>query len=114
MTFKNVCQVGDVTITLAWDDRNDLDLHVHVLPHGKTTSTEIFYGNRHAEGGYLDVVRVHCVRAAATASKQRCSVARTTCGYSCVAPLSVASRLQQGAKDLAMHFVSFVLPCTTS
>jgi hypothetical protein len=56
--LENACQVGDVTITLAWDDRNDLDLHVHVQPHGQTSSTEIYYANRQAAGGSLDVVIV--------------------------------------------------------
>jgi hypothetical protein len=43
-------KVGDVTITLLWDDYNDLDLHVFT-PNG----TEIYFGNRDADGGHLDV-----------------------------------------------------------
>lgn len=41
---------GKVTIILAWDDRNDLDLHV-ICPAG----TEIYYKRRSACGGMLDV-----------------------------------------------------------
>ena len=45
-------RVGDVTVTLAWDDFNDLDLHV-VCPSGK----EINFQNRHSheDRGTLDV-----------------------------------------------------------
>ena len=43
-------KVGDVTITLLWDDYNDLDLHVFT-----PTGAEIYFGNRHADGGHLDV-----------------------------------------------------------
>ena len=43
-------KVGDVTITLTWDDRTDLDLHVFT-PSG----AEISYQNKRADGGYLDV-----------------------------------------------------------
>ena len=44
-------KVGDVTITLMWDDRTDLDLHVF-CPSGE----EISYNNTHSAcGGYLDV-----------------------------------------------------------
>ena len=43
-------KVGDVTITLTWDDRTDLDLHVFT-PSG----AEISYGNKQADGGYLNV-----------------------------------------------------------
>jgi len=44
-------KVGDVTITLAWDDYNDLDLHVHT-PAGEHIS---YQNRRSADGGYLDV-----------------------------------------------------------
>ena len=43
-------KVGDVTITLTWDDRTDLDLHIFT-PSG----AEISYSNTQADGGYLDV-----------------------------------------------------------
>ena len=43
-------KVGDVTITLTWDDRTDLDLHVFTPSGG-----EISYQNKQADGGYLDV-----------------------------------------------------------
>jgi TPR repeat protein len=43
-------QSGRLQIILAWDDRNDLDLHV-VCPNGE----EISYNNKRAGGGELDV-----------------------------------------------------------
>ena len=43
-------QHGKLTIVLAWDDRNDLDLHVRCPGGG-----EIFYGRRSVCGGQLDV-----------------------------------------------------------
>jgi hypothetical protein len=43
-------QSGRLQIILAWDDRNDLDLHV-VCPNGE----EIAYNNKRAGGGELDV-----------------------------------------------------------
>ena len=41
---------GEVQVSLAWNDCNDLDLHV-IAPSGD----EIFFGNRSAAGGALDV-----------------------------------------------------------
>ncbi|MDR1898807.1 MAG: VWA domain-containing protein [Treponema sp.] len=44
-------QSGDVRVSLLWNNRNDLDIHV-VTPRGE----EIFYAhNRDAAGGFLDV-----------------------------------------------------------
>ena len=43
-------KVGDVTVTLAWDDYNDLDLHVFT-PSGE----HISYQSTEADGGKLDV-----------------------------------------------------------
>ena len=43
-------KVGDITITLTWDTRDDLDLHVHT-PDG----SEIYYGRTRANGGYIVV-----------------------------------------------------------
>ena len=47
---REKARIGDVTVTLVWDDWNDLDLHV-ITPQGN----EIYYGNREADGGMLDV-----------------------------------------------------------
>jgi hypothetical protein len=47
---REKARIGDVTVTLVWDDWNDLDLHV-ITPRGN----EIYYGNREADGGMLDV-----------------------------------------------------------
>jgi len=47
---REKARIGDVTVTLVWDDWDDLDLHV-ITPQGK----EIYYGNREADGGMLDV-----------------------------------------------------------
>ena len=41
---------GDITISMLWDSEDDLDLHVFT-PDG----SEIYYGNREAQNGYLDV-----------------------------------------------------------
>ena len=41
---------GDITISMLWDSEDDLDLHVFT-PDG----SEIYYGNRSAQNGYLDV-----------------------------------------------------------
>ena len=41
---------GDVTVTLVWDDWNDLDLHLTT-----PTGAHIYYGAREADGGTLDV-----------------------------------------------------------
>jgi Ca-activated chloride channel family protein len=44
-------QSGDIRVSLLWNNRNDLDIHV-VTPRGE----EIFYGHsRDASGGFLDV-----------------------------------------------------------
>ena len=51
-----MCKVGDVTITLAWDNRNDLDLHVFTTCASDYDEKHIYFGNRHADGGFLDVV----------------------------------------------------------
>lgn len=41
---------GDITISMLWDSEDDLDLHVFT-PDG----SEIYYNNREAQNGYLDV-----------------------------------------------------------
>lgn len=41
---------GVVTISMLWQTSDDIDLHV-ITP----TGNEIYYGNREADGGYLDV-----------------------------------------------------------
>ncbi len=41
---------GDITISLIWDSADDLDLHIFT-PDG----TEIYYNNRTAQNGYLDI-----------------------------------------------------------
>ena len=41
---------GDITISMLWDSADDLDLHVFT-PDG----SEIYYNNREAQNGYLDV-----------------------------------------------------------
>ncbi len=43
-------QSGEITISLLWDSEDDLDLHVFT-PDG----SEIYYGNKEAGGGVLDV-----------------------------------------------------------
>jgi hypothetical protein len=43
-------KVGDVTFTLTWDDRNDLDIYC-ITPAGNTIS----FSNKRQDGGYLDV-----------------------------------------------------------
>ena len=43
-------QTGKIQITLCWDTDEDLDLHCHT-PNG----SHIYYGNRDAGGGHLDV-----------------------------------------------------------
>jgi len=47
---REKAKVGDLTVTLIWEDYSDLDLHVH-CPDG----SHIFYGDKEACGGYLDV-----------------------------------------------------------
>jgi len=51
---REKAKVGDITVTLCWDDRADLDLHV-ICPNGN----HIYYGHRQGGsvegGGYLDV-----------------------------------------------------------
>ncbi|MDR1970815.1 MAG: VWA domain-containing protein [Treponema sp.] len=49
-------QSGDIRVSLLWNNRNDLDIHV-VTPRGE----EVFYGHtRDASGGFLDVdMNVH-------------------------------------------------------
>lgn len=41
---------GAITVSVLWDSEDDLDLHVFT-PDG----SEIWYGNREAQGGYLDI-----------------------------------------------------------
>lgn len=47
---REKAKVGDLTVTLIWEDYSDLDLHVH-CPDG----SHISYSNKEACGGYLDV-----------------------------------------------------------
>ena len=42
--------VGEITVSMMWDSEDDLDLHMQT-PDG----SEIYYGNREAGGGNLDV-----------------------------------------------------------
>lgn len=48
-------QSGDITASLIWNDPSDLDLHAFVTVKGKTKVEHIFYGNKKAANGYLDV-----------------------------------------------------------
>jgi hypothetical protein len=49
---------GDVQISIAWDNLNDIDLHVQVqTPNGRVISYIAFYSRRDAFGGMLDVDR---------------------------------------------------------
>ncbi len=41
---------GPITISMLWDSDDDLDLHVFT-----PDSSEIYYNNRQAQGGYLDI-----------------------------------------------------------
>jgi len=47
---REKARIGDVTVTLVWDDWNDLDLHV-ITPQGN----RVYFANREADGGMLDV-----------------------------------------------------------
>jgi len=48
-------QSGAITASLIWNDPADLDLHAHVKRNGQSSVDHIFYGNKKAAGGYLDV-----------------------------------------------------------
>jgi len=51
---REKAKTGAISVSLAWNDPSDLDLHATVLPDtgGKF---QIFYSNKRAAGGYLDV-----------------------------------------------------------
>jgi hypothetical protein len=49
---------GDVQISIAWDNLNDIDLHVQVqAPNGRVISNIAFYSRRDEFGGMLDIDR---------------------------------------------------------
>lgn len=52
---REKAQGGDITISLIWNDPSDLDLHCHITPNGKSSDIHIFYGNKKAANGHLDV-----------------------------------------------------------
>eukprot|EP00418_Pyrodinium_bahamense_P023788 CAMPEP_0179130846 /NCGR_PEP_ID=MMETSP0796-20121207/62134_1 /TAXON_ID=73915 /ORGANISM="Pyrodinium bahamense, Strain pbaha01" /LENGTH=442 /DNA_ID=CAMNT_0020829757 /DNA_START=3 /DNA_END=1327 /DNA_ORIENTATION=+ len=48
-------QSGDITASLIWNDPADLDLHAEIKVKGKGNAVHLFYGNKKAANGYLDV-----------------------------------------------------------
>jgi len=52
---REKAQTGDMTASLIWNDPADLDLHCQIEVKGRKNTEEIYYGNRKACNGYLDV-----------------------------------------------------------
>jgi Ca-activated chloride channel family protein len=51
---REKAKVGDITVTLCWDDRADLDLHA-ICPNGNHIHFGDKQGGSIEGGGYLDV-----------------------------------------------------------
>lgn len=51
---REKAQSGNITASLIWNDPSDLDLHAYVQA-GTSGPDHIFYGNKKAAGGHLDV-----------------------------------------------------------
>lgn len=51
---REKAQSGEVTASLIWNDPSDLDLRCEIIPTSGKKET-IFFGNKKAAGGYLDV-----------------------------------------------------------
>jgi len=52
---REKAQAGAITASLIWNDPSDLDLHADVELNGSKKKEHIFYGNKKAAGGWLDV-----------------------------------------------------------
>ena len=97
-------RVGDVTVSLAWDDFNDLDLHV-ICPDG----SEVSYQNSSTGGGTLDVdmnACIHCGICAATCATQGYAqvpvgdVVRKLHNYECTRDMACERNCPTGAVRL--------------
>merc|ERR1719199_2190737 len=51
---REKAKTGAVSVSLAWNDPSDLDLYAKVFL-AKGGFEQVYYSNKHAAGGYLDV-----------------------------------------------------------